>query len=714
MRLFLCLTASISLGGVTCYAGSAPAGCEARPEARETLRAKLKDSDLEQLKFADRAARQHRVLEELIAQYPGEIEPYRRLINFVRNSEPEIFPALQDSFRSKAGANPGDPVAADAAALALFRTDTPESIRLLEAARATAPDFAWTALDLANIYAGGKRVDKKKAAENLALFYSLCPASSDQTAQRMLGKLGDLALQARVARAIRERLAKETDPATLRDYEVLWGLEFRSRPPQQHAALREQIKADLKRLGSLDVKGDAEWVALLKNGYKQTGDLAATVALEDRLINDFPASEGAYSVLYDRWKKAHKEPADQKDAVAWGVYNTAYKEAEKGWIRDCTEVPYLSRSQWFYVIFDDDSISEKEGLAALDHFLKAHTDYDAPSSSPYQSSAEFLIGHKWQPKRALELLHKAQPLLTAELNRDLRNDNVSTEDAEQQANYDLYQRQDIDGLILRAARMAGRPAEAQALRASIEVSPPTFRKRESGYWLNRARLAALDNRKVDALAYYQLALATRVSPPNPWRGKLHDDLADESRELWKDMGGTEVAYTVWSKPSVSKSEELKEGRWEKPKRTLPAFELVDLSGKTWKLATIEGKSVLVNLWATWCGPCNAELPRLEELYKKVKDRADVQILTFNLDEDLGLVEPYMKDKGYTFPVLPAYSLVMGMLDGFGIPQNWIVDPQGKWRWTQIGFGAEPDWGGEMIQRLEQVKKSEAISSPSPQ
>ena len=714
MRLFLCLTATVSLGGVTCYAGSAPAGCEARPEVREALRAKLKDSDLDQLKFADRAARQHQVLEDLIAQYPGEIQPYRRLINFVRNSEPEHFPALQDRFRSQAAAKPGDPVAADAVALALFRTDTPESIRLLEAARATAPDFAWTALDLANIYAGGKRVDKKKAAENLVLFFSLCPASTDQTAQRMLGKLGDMALQARVASAMRERLAKETDPATLRDYEMLWGLEFRSRPPQQHAGLREQIKADLKRLGALDVKGDAEWVALLKNGYKQTGDAEATVALEDRLIHEFPASGAAFSVLYDRWKKAHKEPADQKDAAAWGVYNTAYKEAVKGWIRDCTDVTYLSRSQWFYVIFDDDAISEKEGLAALDHFLKAQTDYDAPESSPYQNSAEFLIEHKWQPKRALALLHKAQPLLAAELDRSLHDDNLAADDAEQQANYELYQRQNIAGLILKAAQMAGRPAEAEALRASIEVSPPTLRKRESGYGLNRARLATLDNRKVDALTYYQLALATRVSPPNPWRGKLHDDLADESRALWKDMGGTEVAYTVWSKPPAAKSEELKEGRWEKPKRTLPAFELADLSGKTWKLATIEGKSVLVNLWATWCGPCNAEIPRLEELYKKVKDRADVQILTFNLDEDLGLVEPYMKDKGYTFPVLPAYSLVMGMLDGFGIPQNWIVDPQGKWRWTQIGFGAEPDWGGEMIQRLEQVKKSEATSSPSSQ
>jgi thiol-disulfide isomerase/thioredoxin len=712
VRLSVYLTATISLGGLTCYAGSSVPGCDARPEVRQALREKLKDSDLARLKFADRAAREHQVLEDLIAQYPGEIEPYRRLINFVRYSEPEQFPALQDRLRKQAAAKPGDPVAAYVAAVALFQTDTPESIRLLEAARASAPDFAWTALELANIYASGKLADKKKAAEDLAQFFSMCPSSTDQRAQWLLGKLGDMALQARVASALRVKLAKETDPVTLRDYETLWGLEFRSRPPQQHAALREQVKTDLKRLEAIDVKGDVKWVALLKNGSKQTGDPEATVALEDRLLREFPASEEAYGVLYDRWKKIHKEPSDHKDAAAWAVYNAAYKDAMKEWIRECTDSTYLSRSTWFFTIFSDDTISEKEGNAALDHFLKAQTDYEAPAAWPYLDAAEFLLVHKWQPKRALDLLHKAQPLLTAELNRELHDDNVSAEDAEQRMNSQLYQEQNIDGLILRAARMAGRPAEAQALRASVDGAPPSLKKRESGYWLNRARLAAIENRRADALTYYQRALETRLSPPNPWRGKLEDDLADESRALWKEMGGTEVAYAVWSNPPVAKTEELKEGRWEKPKKTLPAFELSDLSGKTWKLTTLEGKSVLVNLWATWCGPCNAELPHLEELYKKVKDRSDVQILTFNIDTDLGLVEPFMKEKGFTFPVLPAYSLVMGLLDGVGIPQNWIVDPQGKWRWTQLGFGGEPDWTGEMIQRLEQVKKSETAAPSS--
>jgi len=210
---------------------------------------------------------------------------------------------------------------------------------------------------------------------------------------------------------------------------------------------------------------------------------------------------------------------------------------------------------------------------------------------------------------------------------------------------------------------------------------------------------------VDALAYYQLSLHTRLEPAQYSEGKFRDDLTDEAQALWKETGGTPAAWAVWSKPLASKGTELAQGRWEKPKKTLPAFELSDLSGKTWRLKDLEGKAVLINLWATWCGPCNAELPKLQKLYEQLKDRSDIQLLTFDIDEDLGLVAPYLKDKAYTFPVLPAYSLVINLFDGYSIPQNWVVDPKGNWLWTQIGYGAEDNWAQVMTQKLESAKTS---------
>jgi thiol-disulfide isomerase/thioredoxin len=179
---------------------------------------------------------------------------------------------------------------------------------------------------------------------------------------------------------------------------------------------------------------------------------------------------------------------------------------------------------------------------------------------------------------------------------------------------------------------------------------------------------------------------------------------DEARVLWKQMGGTEIAWKVWSQPPAAKIQELAESGWKKPAKPMPAFELADLSGKTWRLKNLEGRAVLINVWATWCGPCQAELPHLEKLYEKVKDRADLQILTLTIDEDLGLVAPFMKEKGYTFPVLPAYSFVAGLLDLVAIPQNWIVDTKGEWRWTGAPAVSDAEWEAAMLKQLESAKQ----------
>ena len=263
----------------------------------------------------------------------------------------------------------------------------------------------------------------------------------------------------------------------------------------------------------------------------------------------------------------------------------------------------------------------------------------------------------------------------------------------------------FDGQILLAALRAHRPdAITPALKASVEAPRAADDKDESAYWLRRARLAAIEGQQQDALGYYQLALRNRAKPPSYQRGKLEDNLSDEAHTLWTKLGGTEVAWAAWSQPaSPTDAAKADDARWEKPTKTLPTFELADLSGKTWSAKSLNGKVVLINLWATWCGPCNAELPQLQKLYEQAKGRSDIQILTFNIDEDLGLVEPFMKEKGYTFPVVPAYSYVVNLLDGYAIPQNWVLNPKGQWEWTQIGYGSDDAWVKDMLAKLDAVK-----------
>lgn len=705
LALFALLSASCLAGPVPapCQTTLALPGCESSPEVRKILDEKLDGKTPDKMKFVERIAYERQVLEDLIAKYPREYEPYQRLVD-MRWAVPDEFPPIQERLVRLARENPEDPLALTVGGVALFHKDTTESIRLLEAAKAKASQFPWASLELANIYFRGKRADNGKVAENISDYFSACPDSTNGRAQWLLTK--NASLQPKVAVALRARLEKETDPKRLLGYETLWGLEFRTRPPVEHDALRKQIAADLTRLESLNPKGDEEWFAFLIKGYKQSGAPRETVtAMEDRLLHEYPKSGRAFGISEERWEKANKEPEDQIDAAAWKKYNEAYKEAVKGWIAKYPDEDYLQHYAWYETISDEDTLEEKEGLAALDKFLKDMADYQLPSSRRFISAAEFLTDHGWQPVRAIGLLNQAKTLAAKENERARQDDNLSADEVKDHAEREFRQRQWAANFLLKAAQQAGQPEAAQSLRANVEGNPPENKDYVSGYWWNRARLAALDNHKQDALAYYQLSLQTRDEPPKAWRGKLRDDVMDEAHALWKELGGTETAWAVWSKPPTRKAAELTEGRWEKPKKELPAFELADLSGKTWRLKELGGKTLLINLWATWCGPCNEELPRLEKFYEKVKDRSDIQILTFDIDEDLGLVAPYLRDKGYTFPVLPAYSVVVSLLDGFAIPQNWVVDPRGVWRWSQIGYGGETqaDFEQDMLQKLDSMK-----------
>ena len=57
----------------------------------------------------------------------------------------------------------------------------------------------------------------------------------------------------------------------------------------------------------------------------------------------------------------------------------------------------------------------------------------------------------------------------------------------------------------------------------------------------------------------------------------------------------------------------------------------------------------MNLWATWCGWCLRELPTLQNMHNELKDRADIQVITLNMDENPGLIEPFMAKHSYSFP-----------------------------------------------------------------
>src|SRR5262249_18093455 len=229
-----------------------------------------------------------------------------------------------------------------AAATALNRTQTPRAIELLSKARSTPSGYPLAALKLAEIYQAGKFEDKDKARENFGAYAAACGEYVSASASWVIGKVADSATLAAIAKRLRARLDAESAPDP-GDYELLWSLEFRSRPPAEHPEIRKQVAKDVERL--LASKPDKRHLDSILAGEKQSGaSKEAVTAFEDRVLKDAPSSDVAYSITYNRWKKDHPEPSDHKNAEAWEAWKQAYRSAMKQWAAQFTEVSWLEDS----------------------------------------------------------------------------------------------------------------------------------------------------------------------------------------------------------------------------------------------------------------------------------------------------------------------------------------------------------------------------------
>jgi thiol-disulfide isomerase/thioredoxin len=125
----------------------------------------------------------------------------------------------------------------------------------------------------------------------------------------------------------------------------------------------------------------------------------------------------------------------------------------------------------------------------------------------------------------------------------------------------------------------------------------------------------------------------------------------------------------------------------------PDFTLPALSGGSVRLADLRGKAVVVNFWATWCVPCRAEMPTLEDLYRRYKGEG-LEVLAVNLDRlSVAGVEAFMREVKLSFPILldPDWSTTR-LYGVMGLPTTYLVDRTGQVVVREVG---ERDWTDEV-------------------
>ena len=687
--------------------------CEPSPAIKAELKKVAKVYE-EELPFTARLQKQKKMLEEMLGKYPNDFHLQKRYQDSRRSGFIYDLDAMLADYRAQMEKKPNDPVAAYLYARLLVGRQTKEAIALSEKLIQQSPAFPWPHLTLAEVYNYPNFRDAAKSKDYLKQWIAKCP--NEKASFNLIARLSDKELQTTAAERLRNMLSSSSNNDDLAYWDNLWTLQFKLRPVPEHAQLRQEITEELKTLRSKSLN-TKEWLQALQAGYKQVGDKTGERWAEDEIIRLFPKSDTVRWLTQSRYYDEHPYPKPEEAEDKKQAYHQAMLQATSEWLKrwPTDERSWSSRVNSLIALKN----SANEDLeAAYNGYAKSHElEMYSYSSPPLGVSvAQSYLDRNFRLENIPGLIQTGlSEMERIENSRGVSDTYTRGDDVEGNLSYSRWRSWPI---LAEAYARLKQPAKSAAVLADMAAA---LKKKEPGenataakkrsynynagiYWQTVAKVAEAEQRKLDALTAYQTVLTLRPQGAGPAPGRK-DDLMENTQRLWKELGGTDQGWRAYLSrvDAKSKPESAEIATWDTKNTALADFELMDLTGKKWSLADLKGKVAFINLWATWCGPCKAELPYVQKLRAQMKDRKDVVILTLNIDEEVGMVEPFMKENKYNFPVLlgQAYAEKQGVNV---IPRNWVVSVDGKVVFEGTGFGDDgEEWMKKAAQAIEKVR-----------
>ncbi len=706
MRLWILLLAALPAW---------PQRCDPDPSTRKVVEQLEVPDDL-RLPAAERQSQKIAVLRRALTTSPKDVflhETYQRIriAGLEINREPII--AEYENLLAK---NPRDPVFLYLAANAQVGHKTKEAIANLERAIDVAPSFGLPHLLLAEIYSAKVYSDDAKVARHADRFAEMCPASVRSFSMLRWSK--DRNLIARTAARIRKNLAGRTDSEAVSTYATLWRLEAALQQSNRQAENVKRMRADMDLLFAPQFTRNQAWLSTLRTArFIQDGMGEAGEKAQHEIAAAYPHSAAA---MHDAFAKAqgdnpYPKNADPEEVSAfWHRYGQAALplarefpgsqeiagDAARGVIEDTSSTP--DQVGEVLALYRKALANDPDGL---DTFMPAPIELA-------HNLATREIRFEDIPDLVFAGFAVAERRASAAAYSDLRGTPEG-----------LEQRRSMSYLygympLAEAYARLGRPESAKDILLQIEEKLAKMRPKddvpgeaksryaemEAQFWFLSGLYAEKAGRKIDALVDYRNAISQY--PPRRPSPDRRDEVMASAQRLWKELGGTAQGWNDWAAHSSLATFDAGRGAssaWTKLAAASPALVLTDSLGHTWKPQDLAKKITFVTLWASWCGPCRAELPYVEKLYHHFEDRDDVVILALNVDDQPALMGRALAQLKVSVPSVAARDFAYSMLPTMAIPANWLITP-GKTQMLTGDDSALDQWLAATTDAIEKAAK----------